>query len=154
MHVFMSIHVSVCVCVCRVHTPVTWSVSVCSIYWIYCALPLQAASAANFFSHVVKLEWIGHVLPEGMQRSEAQWKTTEAGCQEEHTNSYLIKRKGNTGKPTRKVFSVQGFSRLCSPIRVGQLSKMPVGYSEQWALWIRNPWLCDIPPMWAKWLNH
>lgn len=51
---------------------------------------------------------------------------------------------------TKKVFAVQRLSRLC---RVRRLLKLPAGYSsdsEQEALWIKSPWLCDIPPMWAK----
>lgn len=70
---------------------------------------------------------------------------------------FFNKRKRDTSNSTKKVFSVHRLSRLCGPIRVGRLLKLLVGYctdSEQGALWIRNPWFCDIPPMWAKRLSH
>lgn len=138
----------------------------CTAYWLYCGLSLRVASAANFLSHVVKL---GVNRPRATRGSAGvrftmRYKTAEAACQEERIKKFFNERKERreavrrgTRNLTRKVFSVQGLSRLCSPIRVGRLSRTPAGYStdsEQRASWIRNPWMRDTPPMWAKWLSH
>lgn len=159
--------VSRCMCLClfmcvsTVHAPVSRSVSVYSIHYIgsikdyHCRRPRQPIS----FYTCCKV---------GVNRPCATWgnaevgfavkyETTEAGCQEKHTKTSLIKGRGIRVIQKRKVFIVQRLSRLCSPIRVGRVLKMPVLHStdsEQWALRIRNPWLCDTPPMWAKWLSH
>lgn len=98
------------------------------------------------------------MLPEGTPRSASQWNTRPPRqIARKNTQNFFNKRKGGTSNPTRKVFPVQRRSRARSPIRVGDSQKC-LGVTAQTVrselLWIRNPWLCDILPVWFKWLSH
>lgn len=98
------------------------------------------------------------MLPEGTPRSDSQWNTRPPRqIARKNTQNFFNKRKGGTSNPTRKVFPVQRRSRARSPIRVGDSQKC-LGVTTQTVrselLWIRNPWLCDILPVWFKWLSH
>lgn len=120
----------VCVCCCTEHSPVPWSASVCSIHLDVsgvcpCRQPLQQS-----YSFTEKLNWIGRVPPEGMQRFDLQWNTRPKRIVARKTSkTFYNEGKGNTGIWTKKVFSVQG------PIRARCLSKTPVGYSTRGQQW-------------------
>lgn len=82
----------------------------------------QITTAANFFSHVVKLEWIGLCCypRECRGRIHNEIQDHRGRLPGRTHKKFFNKAESNKSNPTKKVFSVQGLSGLCSPIRVGR----------------------------------
>lgn len=114
----MYVQSCVCLCVCTVHIPVTWSVSVGSIHGIV------------YIVHYHCRQFLFTCCKVGMNRPCATRRNAEVGftikyethrgwLPERTHKKFFNKRKGNMSNPTRKVFSVQRHSRLCSPHQSG-----------------------------------
>lgn len=87
-----------CVCVCVFTTHSSW--------WTYHRLPLQAASTANFVSHIVKLVGLvgGGLVSYTTGNTEASkiWKRTGSLAGRTHKKKFFTRRNWNKSNPTKQ----------------------------------------------------